>query len=127
MQLLAHNTQTLPEHDTELEMLDYAVASMAVQTAVMRHAGTLEETYTMLGQTFVQSGKDLSEVRRVVVTAGASSIRSGRGRSRALPAATRLRLRRSVRKRRISFWTNVIFWRRWACLRRASRRSRSKS
>ncbi|MFR7745473.1 MAG: glutamate mutase L [Acutalibacteraceae bacterium] len=32
VQLLAHNTQTLPEHDTELEMLDYAVASMAVQT-----------------------------------------------------------------------------------------------
>lgn len=42
VQLLAHNTQTLPEHDTELEMLDYAVASMAVQTAVMRHAGTLD-------------------------------------------------------------------------------------
>ena len=79
VQLLAHNTQTLPEHDTELEMLDYAVASMAVQTAVMRHAGTLEETYTMLGQTFVQSGKDLSEVRRVVVTGG-SLIHSQRAR-----------------------------------------------
>ena len=107
-------------------MLDYAVASMAVQTAVMRHAGTLEETYTMLGQTFVQSGKDLSEVRRVVVTGG-SLIHSQRARQIARFAATRLRLRRSVRKRRISFWTNVIFWRRWACLRRASRRSRSKS
>ena len=71
VQLLAHNT--------ELEMLDYAVASMAVQTAVMRHAGTLEETYTMLGQTFVQSGKDLSEVRRVVVTGG-SLIHSQRAR-----------------------------------------------
>ena len=79
VQLLAHNTQTLPEHDTELERLDYAVASMAVQTAVTRHAGTLEETYTMLGQTFVQSGKDLCEVRKVVVTGG-SLIHSQRAR-----------------------------------------------
>ena len=77
--LLAHNTQTLPEHDTELERLDYAVASMAVQTAVTRHAGTLEETYTMLGQTFVQSGKNLCEVRKVVVTGG-SLIHSQRAR-----------------------------------------------
>ena len=79
VQLLAHNTQTLPEHDTELERLDYAVASMAVQTAVTRHAGTLEETYTMLGQTFVQSGKNLCEVRKVVVTGG-SLIHSQRAR-----------------------------------------------
>lgn len=79
VQLLAHNTQTLPEHDTELERLDYAVASMAVQTAVTRHAGTLEETYTMLGQTFVQSGKDLCEVRKAVVTGG-SLIHSQRAR-----------------------------------------------
>lgn len=52
---------------------------MAVQTAVTRHAGTLEETYTMLGQTFVQSGKNLCEVRKVVVTGG-SLIHSQRAR-----------------------------------------------
>ena len=42
----------------------------AVSTAAKRHAGTIEETYTLLGQTFVQAGKDLTAVRRVVATGG---------------------------------------------------------
>ncbi len=110
---------TLPEHDTELETLDYAVASMAVQTAVTRHAGTLEETYTMLGQTFVQSGKDLSEVRSVVVTGG-SLIHSQRARADRVFACYDPAAPTSLppEKARISFWTNIIFWRRWGCLRR---------
>ena len=35
-----------------------------------RHAGTIEETYTMMGQTFVQTGKNLTKVRQIVVTGG---------------------------------------------------------
>ena len=68
--MLRNNTEKLPEGDCELEMLDYALASMAIETAVTRHAGTLEETYTLMGQTYVQSGKDLTGVRQVVVTGG---------------------------------------------------------
>ena len=67
---LGSNTETLPGDDTELRRLDYALASLAVETAVMRHAGTMEETYTMMGQTFVQSGKDLSGVKQIIVTGG---------------------------------------------------------
>ncbi|MBQ4578507.1 MAG: glutamate mutase L [Clostridia bacterium] len=67
---LRANTGTIPNGDRELEALDFALASMAIETAVARHAGTMEETYTMMGQTFVQSGKDLRHVRQVVVTGG---------------------------------------------------------
>ncbi len=68
--LLASRTETLPKNDPELVALDRALASMAVETAVMRHSGTLEETFTMMGQTFVQTGKDLRSVRKIIVTGG---------------------------------------------------------
>ena len=77
--MLSAHTELVPEADGELSRLDYALACMAVETAMRRHAGSIEETYTMLGQTFVQSGKDLSEVRRIVVTGG-SLIHSARAR-----------------------------------------------
>ena len=64
------NTDKVPGGDAELEALDHALASMAVEEAVRRHAGTIEETYTMMGLTYVQSGKNLTKVRNVVVTGG---------------------------------------------------------
>ena len=70
VELLREHTDTLPEGDPELESLDYALASLAVETAVARHAGTIEETYTMMGKTFVQSGKNLTNVKQIVVTGG---------------------------------------------------------
>lgn len=67
---LSNHTDMVPGDDDELEALDFALASMAIETAVMRHAGTIEETYTMMGQTFVQAGKDLTGVKQVIVTGG---------------------------------------------------------
>ena len=64
------HTDKVPGGDKELEALDFALASMAIEEAVARHAGTIEETYTMMGQTFVQSGKNLTKVRQIVVTGG---------------------------------------------------------
>ena len=67
---LRENTETVPNGDPELEALDFALASMAIEEAVKRHAGTIEETYTMMGQTFVQEGKNLTKVKQIVVTGG---------------------------------------------------------
>ncbi|MHC1719318.1 MAG: methylaspartate mutase accessory protein GlmL [Clostridiaceae bacterium] len=67
---LAIHTDVLPNGDHELEMLDYALASLAIETAVTRHAGTIEEAYTLMGLTYVQSGKDLTRVKQIVVTGG---------------------------------------------------------
>ena len=67
---LRRHTDSLPDGDPELEALDHALASLAIEVAVSRHAGTMEETYTMMGQTFVQNGKDLTGVKQIVVTGG---------------------------------------------------------
>lgn len=67
---LRENTDVVPNGDPELTALDFALASCAVEEAVTRHAGTIEETYTMMGQTFVQSGKNLTKVRQIIVTGG---------------------------------------------------------
>ncbi len=67
---LKHHTDKIPEDNTELERLDCALASMAVEEAVRRHAGTIGETYTMMGKTYVQEGKNLTDVKQIVVTGG---------------------------------------------------------
>jgi uncharacterized protein (TIGR01319 family) len=67
---LKEHTDTVPNGDSELESLDFALASMAIEEAVRRHAGTIEETYTMMGLTYVQSGKNLTKVKQIVVTGG---------------------------------------------------------
>ena len=64
------HTDKVPNGDPELEALDHALASMAIREAVTRHAGTIEETYTMMGLTYVQSGKNLTGVKQIVVTGG---------------------------------------------------------
>jgi len=67
---LAANTDVIPGDDPELEALDQALASMAVRIGAKRHAGTMEETYTMMGLTFVQAGKNLTRIDNIVVTGG---------------------------------------------------------
>lgn len=70
MNHLAENTDLVPGEDPQLKRLDFALACGAVETAVARHAGTMEETYTLMGLTFVQSGKDLTHVKKIIVTGG---------------------------------------------------------
>ena len=67
---LREHTDSVPDGNEELEKLDHALAAMAIETAVARHAGTMEETYTMMGLTYVQSGKNLTRVKQIIVTGG---------------------------------------------------------
>lgn len=55
----------------DIASIDYALASAAVETAVARHAGTVELVYTPTGPVYAQSGKDLTRVEHLVVTGGA--------------------------------------------------------
>lgn len=66
---LSNNTEKVPTNEDE-EALDFALASMAIDTAVERHAGHIEEVFTTLGQSLIQTGKDLTQVRKIVVTGG---------------------------------------------------------
>jgi len=49
---------------------DAALAALAIETAAIRHAGTVEPVYTPMGLTYVQKGKDLREVRQAILTGG---------------------------------------------------------
>lgn len=67
---LRDQVDLVPAAGSDMEKMDFAIASCAVEEAVRRHAGTVRETYTMMGQTFVQEGKDLTGVTQLVVTGG---------------------------------------------------------
>lgn len=72
VEYLATHTDVVPaDDDAELEALDFALASLAIETAVTRHAGRLEQYYSPMGVSYMQTGKDLTAVKKVIVTGGA--------------------------------------------------------
>jgi uncharacterized protein (TIGR01319 family) len=73
LQQIVHITKhpgALPETE-ELKAVDLALAAIAIEMATMHHAGSLEEVYTPTGQTFIQTGKDLTNVKKILMTGGA--------------------------------------------------------
>lgn len=70
IEYLKENKDSTPGSDGELASLDFALAASAVREAVTRHAGKISETYTMMGLTYVQEGKNLTKVGQIVVTGG---------------------------------------------------------
>ena len=72
VEYLSVHTDVVPDGaEPELEQLDFALASLAIETAVSRHAGRLEPFYSPMGISYMQTGKDLTAVKTVVVTGGA--------------------------------------------------------
>ncbi len=67
---LKQNTDKIPNDDNQIEAFDFALASCAVDEAVARHAGTILESFTLLGKVLVQEGKNLTTVKNIVVTGG---------------------------------------------------------
>ena len=102
---LQTHTETVPNGDEELENLDFALSAMAVEEAVSRHAGTIEETYTMMGLTYVQSGKNLTKVKQIVVTGG-SLIHAKRTAEIAAFAKFSPRTPTSLRPREADVWVD---------------------
>ena len=62
---------TLAPADSRECAVDEALARHAVAEAVTRHAGRMEKTWSPMGELYVLTGKDLSEVARVVGIGGA--------------------------------------------------------
>ncbi|NLA53457.1 MAG: MutL protein [Clostridiales bacterium] len=60
----------LPQTPEE-EAFDRALAILAIRLGLVRHAGRLEEIFTPAGVSFRQTGKDLTEVKHMVLTGGA--------------------------------------------------------
>ena len=67
---ISEHPDSLPDN-MEQKNLDFALAAKAIETAAIRHAGLLEEVYTSSGRAYVQTGKDLSDVKTMIITGGA--------------------------------------------------------
>lgn len=59
----------IPETDDEIEC-HQVLTCLTVETAMDRHAGTLETVYGPMGQALLQRGKDLTGVRSIIGTGG---------------------------------------------------------
>jgi len=105
---LRENTDKVPQGNDDLEALDFALASCAIEEAVRRHAGTISETYTMMGQTFVQEGKNLTKVKQIVVTGG-SLIHTRRTAQIAAHACFSPSHPESLRPRAASVWVDRTY------------------
>lgn len=72
--------------ETEQEKaVDFALASLAIETGLIRHSGSIEEVYTPMGVAYQQTGKDLTLVEGMILTGGAL-IRTGRAEEMAARA-----------------------------------------
>ncbi len=105
---LRTHPETVPGEDEALKKLDFALASLAIREAVTRHAGTLTETFTMMGQTFVQEGKNLTGVKQIVITGG-SLIHTENTESIASFALYDPATPTSLRPRKASVWVDRMY------------------
>ena len=78
VEYLGSHTDYIPDNE-EMEHIDYALACAAVETAVTRHAGSLEQVYHPCGLTYVQSGQGFAAVKNVIVRAGFDTCKAYRG------------------------------------------------
>lgn len=67
---ISANPAYIPD-TADYEKLDYALAVCAIRTAMFRHAGRVEQAFTPTGPVFVQTGKDLTHIGKILVTGGA--------------------------------------------------------
>lgn len=65
--------------------MDFALASLAIETGLTRHSGSIEEVFTPMGLAFQQTGKDLTQVKHLLLTGGAL-IHTGRAEEMAARA-----------------------------------------
>lgn len=66
-----HATPGILAETPEEKEMDFALASLAIETGLTRHAGTLEEVFTPMGVAYQQTGKDLTRVSLMILTGGA--------------------------------------------------------
>jgi uncharacterized protein (TIGR01319 family) len=62
--------ETLAPQNSRERAMDEALAGYAVEIAVERHCGVLEQIYTPLGEMYTLTGKDLSETPRIIGIGG---------------------------------------------------------
>jgi len=66
---IANPSYIPPPHSSDV-MLDEKIAGIAVDIAVERHSGRLEQFFTPYGESFCQIGKDLTKIKYVIGLGG---------------------------------------------------------
>ena len=66
-----HNDPGVLSRSEAEENMDFALASSAIETGLIRHSGTVEQVYTPMGVAYQQTGQDLTRVNRLILTGGA--------------------------------------------------------
>jgi uncharacterized protein (TIGR01319 family) len=69
VRFLTENTGTVPM-DEDAFLIDIRLARVATEIAMGRHAGRMEQVYSPYGVSFIQEGKDLTEVKTVIGAGG---------------------------------------------------------
>ena len=70
--ICAANPSALPAHEyAAYKPVEQALATEAIRLSAERHVGFYESTYTPMGETIIQTGKDLTGVKYVIGTGGA--------------------------------------------------------
>jgi len=69
VQFLAGHPDKVPANDIE-QLIDTGLGYTAAELAVERHAGKVETVYTPFGASYMQYGKDLTEIRYLIGTGG---------------------------------------------------------
>lgn len=67
---LAAAPDHLPQRGDPEDTFDRVLASACIHHAILRHAGTWRRVFTAMGETFLQHGKDLRHVRKVIGSGG---------------------------------------------------------
>jgi len=70
MARLATAPEHLPQPGDAEDRFDRVLASACIHHAILRHAGTWRRVFTATGETFLQTGKDLRHVRKVIGSGG---------------------------------------------------------
>ncbi len=65
-----HSPNVLSGTDAERD-IDRALASSAIELGLLRHAGEIEQVFTPMGACYQQIGKDLTRVKKIILTGGA--------------------------------------------------------
>ena len=69
LERFAHDPWRVPESAEEVA-LDAAMGRLAVELAVERHVGRIDTVYTPFGASYIQHGKDLTQLPTVIGTGG---------------------------------------------------------
>ncbi len=105
---LKDTPDALPDGGDALARLDFALAASAVNLALTRHAGTLEQIFTPTGAVYQQTGKDLTGVGTMILTGGAL-VRRGDANEIVAYAMAQMDAPMSLKPRRARAWVDARY------------------